>query len=97
MIQKFLLIFCKIFSIFFLTIYNILVNYAHILLIKTLLNLKNIYISKNLQTGKYYANLEPVHIVYELKLLAKKKLKTVLEIIQNWKRRIGYVNSVIYV
>jgi hypothetical protein len=26
-----------------------------------------------------------------------KKLKTVLEIIQNWKRRIGYVYSVIYV
>jgi hypothetical protein len=71
---------------------------VHILLIKTLLNLKNIYISKNLHTGKYYANLESVPIVYELKLVATKKLKTVLEIIQNWKRRIGYnVNSVIYV
>ena len=74
-------------------------NYAHtcILLIKTLLNLKNIYISKHLHTGKYYANLESVPIVYELKLVATKKLKTVLEIIQNWKRRIGYVYSVIYV
>jgi hypothetical protein len=73
------------------------IHYAHILLIKTLLNLKNIYISKNLHTGKNYANLGSVPIVYELKLVATKKLKTVLEIIQNWKRRIGYVYYVIYV
>ena len=72
------------------------IHYAHILLI-SLLNLKNIYISKNLHTGKYYANLESVPIVYELKLIATKKLKTVLEIIQNWKRRIGYANYAIYV
>jgi hypothetical protein len=39
-------------------------------------------------TGKYYANLESVPIIYELTLVATKKLKTILEIIQNWKRRI---------
>ena len=37
--------------------------------------MKNIYISKHLHTGKYYANLESVPIVYELKLVATKKTK----------------------
>ena len=32
-----------------------------------------------------------------IKKFTYRQIKTVLEIIQNWKRRIGYVNSVIYV
>jgi hypothetical protein len=62
------------------------IHYAHILLIKTLLNLKNIYISKYLHTGKNYANLGSVPIVYELKLVATKKLKTVSSFVRIHKK-----------